>query len=200
LRSNSIAQKIFKKLLTEEELIKGCKKGVEKYQFELVNRYASKLLAISRRYAKSIAGADDILQETFIKVFKYIDRYDAEKGNLEGWLVRITINTALDQNKKYGTIYDHGDHLMLNGTHLTTPPKAITNLSVEELLALLDKLPIGYKTVFNLYVIEQYSHFEIAEMLNIKEATSRSQLNKARKMLQKMVVYQENYQYEQRAI
>jgi len=186
--------------LTEEELIKGCKKGVEKYQFELVNRYASKLLAISRRYAKSIAGADDILQETFIKVFKYIDRFDAEKGNLEGWLVRITINTALDQNKKYGTIYDHGDNLMLNGSQLTTAPKALTNLGVEALLELLDKLPIGYKTVFNLYVIEQYSHFEIAEMLNIKEATSRSQLNKARKMLQRMVVYQENYQYEQRAI
>lgn len=185
--------------MTEEELIKGCKKGKEKYQFALVDRYASKLLAISRRYAKTVSGADDILQETFIKVFKYIDRFDAEKGNLEGWMVRITINTALDQNKKYGTTYDHGDNVIHNA-NMQTAPKALSNLGVEELMGLLDKLPIGYKTVFNLYVIEQYSHADIADMLNIKEATSRSQLNKARKMLQKMVLHQENYQYEQRAI
>ena len=186
--------------MTEEDLIKGCKKGKEKYQFELVNRYASRLLAVSRRYAKTVAGADDILQEAFIKVFRYIDRYDAEKGNLEGWLVRITINTALDQNKKYGVNYDQGEHVIHQASSLQTAPKALSNLRVEELLALLDKLPIGYKTVFNLYVVEQYSHAEIADMLGIKEATSRSQLNKARKMLQKMVTQYENYQYEPRAI
>lgn len=186
--------------MTQEEIIKGCLKGKEQYQYELVQRYSSKLLGISRRYAKDLSTAEDILQEAFIKAFKYIRNFDAEKGNLEAWLVRITINTAIDFNRKYGVNYDQGEYVINEGARLKTSPKAISNLRVEEIVRLIATLPIGYQTVFNLFVIDQYSHAEIAEMLEIKEATSRSQLNKARKMLQKLLTNNENYRYEQRAI
>ncbi len=186
--------------MTLDELIKGCLKGKEKCQFELVQRYSSKLLGISRRYAKDMSSAEDVLQEAFIKAFKYFKNFDAEKGKLEGWLVRITINTAIDYNRKYGVNYDQGEYIINERTKLHTVPQAISNLRVEEIVRVIAKLPMGYQTVFNLFVIEQYSHAEIAEMLNIKEATSRSQLNKARKMLQKLLTNNENYRYEQRAI
>ncbi|MEZ5022769.1 MAG: RNA polymerase sigma factor [Chitinophagales bacterium] len=154
---------------------------------------------MSRRYAKDMSAAK-ISCEAFIKAFKYIKKFDAEKGNLDAWLVRITINTAIDYNKKYGVNYDQGEYVINEGAKLQTAPQAISNLRVEEIVKLISTLPIGYQTVFNLFVIEQYNHAEIAEMLNIKEATSRSQLNKARKMLQKLLTMNENYRYEQRAI
>ncbi len=186
--------------MTIEEIIAGCKKQKEKCQFELVQRCASKLLGISRRYVRNSADAEDVLQEAFIKVFKYIDKFDADKGNINAWLARIVINTAIDYNKKYSVNYDQGEFLLGDRMNVYHQPGIFSQMSVKELLGLLERLPIGYRTVFNLYVIEQYNHKEIAEMLEIKEATSRSQLNKARKMLQKMVLYNENYNHESRAI
>lgn len=186
--------------LTQTELIKGCQKGKESCQYELVKLYSSKLLGISRRYAKDLSSAEDILQETFIKAFKYFKKFDANKGNLDSWLVRIAINTAIDYNKKYGVVYEHDEFLINNHIRTVSLPKALSNLRVEEIVNVIKLLPIGYQTVFNLYVIEQYSHAEIAEMLNIQEATSRSQLNKARKMLQKLLTENETYLYEPKAI
>ncbi len=138
-------------------------------------------------------AAEDVLQEAFIRVFKYIKGFDPEKGSLESWLRKLTVNTALQKmNKRYVWNETQEMEQMQSGQN----PKVYSKLGAEEIMKLLERLPVGYRTVFNLFVVESYSHKEIAEALNIKEASSRSQLQRARTMLQEMVRFQEAYKYE----
>lgn len=167
--------------MTDRELIEGCIEENRRCQKELFNRYAGKMLTVCRRYTRHHLEAEDILQDAWIKVFNNLHRFEF-KGSFEGWVRRIVVNTALKnynkssfQKEKIG-LEDYQDKPM--------DPKAIANLGEEELLKEIAKLPEGYRVVFNLYVIEGYSHKEIANTLNIGESTSRSQLVKARKMLQ----------------
>lgn len=167
--------------MTEKELIKGCLQEDAHCQETLFKRYSGKMMAVCLRYARHRLEAEDMLQETFVKVFDNLDKF-AFKGSFEGWIRRIVVNTALKHNqRKYFTnekiaIEHFPDSPM--------QPMAYAQLGEKELLKMIARLPEGYRVVFNLYAIEGYSHKEIAEMLNIKESTSRSQLVKARKMLQ----------------
>jgi RNA polymerase sigma factor (sigma-70 family) len=173
--------------LTEDELIRGCLQENASCQKEVFNRFASRMLGVCNRYARNGADAEDILQDAFIKVFDKIHQFKSE-GSFEGWIRRIVVNTAL---KKYSLrryekevvgyeIRDRDESIM--------DPPAYSHLTEKDLLILINNLPDGYRLIFNLYVIEGYQHDEIAEMLGIQAGTSRSQLVKARNMLQKQIL------------
>ncbi|MFM6925445.1 MAG: RNA polymerase sigma factor [Ferruginibacter sp.] len=173
--------------MTEDELIRGCLKKEASCQKEVFNRFAGRMLGVCNRYARNSADAEDILQDAFIKVFDKIYQFKSE-GSFEGWIRRIVVNTAL---KKYAlrryekeiTGYEVTDK-----DESTLEPSAYGHLTEKDLLVLVNNLPDGYRLIFNLYVIEGYQHDEIAAMLNIQPGTSRSQLVKARNMLQKQIL------------
>ena len=173
--------------MTEEELIQGCTREDPACQKEVFRRYASRMLGVSQRYARSIEDAEDILQDAFIKVFDKIGQFKSE-GSFEGWIRKIVVNTAL---KKYSLTRYAKEITGLEHTensYSIEAPVAYSQLTEKDLLALIKDLPDGYRLIFNLYVIEGYQHDEIAAMLNIQAGTSRSQLVKARMMLQKQIL------------
>jgi RNA polymerase sigma factor (sigma-70 family) len=173
--------------LTDEHLILACIQQHAASQKEVFIRYSSKMLGVCNRYARNTADAQDILQEAFIKVFNKIHQYKFE-GSFEGWVRKIVVNTAL---KKYTlNRYKHevNGYEVKEQDETTIEPSSYSHLSQKEIMALINKLPEGYKLVFNLYVIEGYPHEEIATMLGIQPSTSRSQLVKARNMLQKQII------------
>jgi RNA polymerase sigma factor (sigma-70 family) len=173
--------------LTDEELIRGCKKEDPSCQREVFNRYASRMLGVSQRYARNNADAEDILQDAFIKVFDKIGQFKSE-GSFEGWIRKIVVNTAL---KKYTlTRYEKEvtGYELKDKDEQVIHPASYADLTKKELMQLINDLPDGYRVVFNLYVVEGYAHEEIAGMLNIQPSTSRSQLVKARTMLQKNII------------
>ncbi len=173
--------------MTEKELLKACLREDAASQKELFLRYSGRMLGVCNRYARNAADAEDILQEAFIKVFDKMHQFKFE-GSFEGWVRRIVVNTAL---KKYSlsryekevSVYDvkEKDDSLLE-------PSAYSHLTQKELMELINNLPDGYRIIFNLYVIEGYQHNEIATMLGIQPGTSRSQLVKARTMLQKQIL------------
>ena len=171
--------------MTERELIEGCIREDRKCQRELFTRYAGKMLTVCRRYARHQMEAEDILQDAFIKVFDNIAKFQF-KGSFEGWVRRVVVNTAL---KNYQKSSFQKERIGLEPyDDRPLEPTAISHLQEEELLKLINNLPDGYRVVFNLYVIEGYSHKEIADTLEIGESTSRSQLVKARKMLKDQIL------------
>ena len=182
---NGVSKRINLIPVTEKELIKGCIQEDRYYQQELFRRYAGKMLMVCMRYARHEMEAEDLLQDAFIKVFDNINKFEY-KGSFEGWIRRIVINTAL---KNYSKKRFKQEQIGLeNYPDLPLEPEIYAHLQEEELLRLIAKLPEGYRLVFNLYAVEGYSHKEIADMLGIQESTSRSQLVKARKMLQAMII------------
>ena len=183
------------KATTDTQLIKGCIEGQRAYQQFLYNTFASTMFGICLRYASDYQTAEDILQEGFVKVFKNLDRFRGE-GSFEGWMKRIFINTAIEYHRKS---LRHINHSALDDQHLqySFSPEAIQQLFKEDLLKLLQSLPVGYRTVFNLYAIEGYNHREIGEMLNISEGTSKSQLARARAYLKKLISEQKVYESQE---
>ena len=171
--------------LTEHELIKGCLKENVTCQRLLFEQYAGKMMTVCLRYSKDTMEAEDMLQEAMVRVFRYINQFKFE-GSFEGWIRRIVVNTALKfvQKKRivFNEINDHSDQAPRIEAY------AFSNLGEEDILKLVQQLPEGYRVVFNLSVIEGFSHEEIAQMLNIQAGTSRSQLVKARKMLQNQII------------
>jgi len=173
--------------LTEEQLIRACIRDDAASQKELFIRYSSRMLGVCHRYARTAADAEDILQDAFIKVFDKLQQFKFE-GSFEGWIRKIVVNTAL---KKYTlTRYEKEQNGIENIAKYESAedPSAYTHLSQKDLLTLINSLPDGYRMIFNLHVIEGYQHEEIAEMLGIQPGTSRSQLVKARNMLQKQII------------
>ncbi len=173
--------------MSDEELIKGCIKEDESSQRELFHRYAGKMLGVCQRYARNSADAEDIVQDSFIKIFEKIHQFKSE-GSFEGWIRRIVVNTAL---KKYTIIRYEKE---ISGFEVTDrnessmEASAYSHLNEKELLGLINNLPDGYRLIFNLFVIEGYQHEEIAQMLKIQPGTSRSQLVKARNMLKQQII------------
>lgn len=165
------------------ELIDGCLKEDRRTQELLYKRYSNRMWGVCLRYSRSREEAEDILQEGFMKVFDNIGKFKFE-GSFEGWVRRIMVNTAL---RHYNKSVFKEEKLANDDEEIDAlvDPAALANISEKELLRVIDELPEGYRVVFNLYVIEGYDHKEIAEMLGIAESTSRSQLTKARLMLQK---------------
>jgi RNA polymerase sigma factor (sigma-70 family) len=175
--------------LTDIELIKGCIREDAACQKALFARYASSLLGVSNRYARNKEDAEDILQDAFIKIFGKISQYKGD-GSFEGWMRRVVVNTAL---KKY-TLVRYQKEIFVeeikdNNEVDINDVASFNHLTEKDILALINRLPDGYRLVFNLYVIEGYQHDEIADMLGIQPGTSRSQLVKARHMLQKEILH-----------
>ncbi len=171
--------------MTEYELIKGCIKGDQKCQRMLFEQLAGKMMTVCLRYAHDAMEAEDMMQDGFIRVFSYLHQYKFE-GSFEGWVRRIIVNSALKHLQKkrlnFTEVTDNSE------TSPRLEPYAYSNLGEEELMKLINQLPDGYRVVFNLNVIEGYSHEEIAKILEIQPSTSRSQLVKARKMLQNQIL------------
>ncbi|MEW6468338.1 MAG: RNA polymerase sigma factor [Bacteroidota bacterium] len=167
--------------MTDEELVSKCITGDRKYQEMLYKKYASKMFGVCLGYISDRDAAKDILQEGFIKVFTSLKNYKGE-GSLEGWIRRIIINTAIDHYRVF--IRDHRnlhiEEISTAAFEVSLPDKILE----KELLELIHKLPEGARIIFNLYVVEGYSHNEIAEMLNITKGTSKSQFSRARVLLQ----------------
>ena len=171
--------------MTENEIIAGCLKKNPISQHLLFAKYSRKLMTVCSRYAGSSPEAEDMLQESLIKIFSTIHQYRSE-GSFEGWLRRITVNTCLRKLQKKKIRYD--DLSTAETLNDSVHPDVISTLTEKELIGLISGLPEGYRIVFNLSAIEGYSHDEIATMLGIQPATSRSQLIKARRQLQKQLL------------
>ncbi len=171
--------------MTEHELIKGCIRQESTCQRLLFEKHGGKMMGVCMRYAQDSMEAEDMLQDGFIKVFQYINQFKFE-GSFEGWIRRIIVNTAIRHLERKKMVFKEiDDHSPENPK---VDPQAFMHLGEEDLLKLISRLPEGYRMVFNLSVIEGYSHEEIAVMLNIQAGTSRSQLVKARKMLQNQIL------------
>ena len=171
--------------LTEAEIIEGCKKQKPAAQEALYKQYSSRLLAICSRYAHTTFEAEDIFQEAFIKVFKNIEQYKGQ-GSFEGWLRHIFVNTAINHYHKNKKHSNHQDPESYAET-VTSDTDIIGNISADELTKVIAQLPDGYRIVFNLFVVEGFTHKEISEMLGINEGTSKSQLAKAKLHLKKLL-------------
>lgn len=165
--------------MDEQKVIKGLKKGKRKFQKEVYNKYAPVLMAIGVRYLKNIQEAEDAVAEAFFKIFTKINTYK-NNGSFEGWMKRIMVNECLMVLRKKQRSYLH---IPLEDIDIEIPAEAISQLQEDELLQIIAELPEGYRTIFNLYVVEGYKHREIAEMLDISIHTSKSQLLMAKRKL-----------------
>ena len=172
--------------MTEEALLQGCLKNNPAAQKALYERYSAKMLVVCYRYAHSREDAEDMLQEGFIKIFSQIHTFE-NRGALEGWIRRIIVHTCINNLKKNKRFNESVDLIHANSIQVReeTIPSIIQAKEVVECIRLL---PIGYRTVLNLYAIEGYSHKEIAVMLDIEESTSRSQYTRAKAMLEDVLV------------
>ena len=183
--------------MTERELIEGCIRKDRSCQEELWRRHAGRLLSICRRYARHDMEAEDLLQDTFIRIFDNLKKFEY-KGSFEGWLCKIAVHASLKNCNK--SSFQKEKIGIDPGYDQPVEPEAISVLSEEELIQLIQDLPEGYRVIFNLAAIEGYSHREIAEKLGIKESTSRSQLVKARNILKKKVLALKKDYYEHRPL
>ena len=153
-------------------------------QEELYRRFSPRMYAVCLRYAGNSEEAQDILQEGFIKIFKKLDTFRSE-GSFEGWIRRIFVNTAIEhfRRKKYLQPVTEKEESTLEGNYLSV----LDNLAERDILDLVQQLSPGYRTVFNMYVVEGYTHKEIGDIMGISEGTSKSQLSRAKVILQEMV-------------
>ncbi len=178
-------------ILTDKELISGSLNNDLKSQKELFDKYKDSMKSLCLRYTGNNQDAEDILQEGFILAFGKLKNYKFE-GSFEGWLRRIMINVALKFLKRKKSIYFEDIDSFYDLKDKSED--ILSKLNADNLLDLLTKLPSGYRTVFNMYVIEGFNHKEIGEKLNIAESSSRSQLAKSKKMLKKLIteLYSDN--------
>jgi RNA polymerase sigma factor (sigma-70 family) len=173
--------------MEEQELVKKCLRGNKKAQKRLFDLYAPQMMTICNRYANRDDQAIDMLQEGFIKVFSNLEKFSGS-GSLGGWIRTVMVNnclTILRKDKKFSfneNIEDHDEG--------TSSADVLSQMGFQELTLLISSLPTGYRTVFNMYAVEGYSHKEIADKLEISESTSKTQYRKAKLRLQKLI--QEN--------
>jgi RNA polymerase sigma factor (sigma-70 family) len=165
-----------------KKLVRRCVANDEKAFHELYNIMSPVLYTICLRYMGQPSDAQDALQETFIRLFKNLSRFTFS-GSFQGWCKRIAVNTSIELLRKRKKVY----FTDVDEVQIGLNPKSLEKLKMEDLLALVQELPTGYRTVFNMYVIEGYSHKEIGEQLGISENTSKTQLFKSRKALQQKV-------------
>jgi RNA polymerase sigma factor (sigma-70 family) len=172
--------------MTEELMVQGCLDNRASSQEALYNRFSPRMLGVCYRFARNREDAEDMMQEGFIKVFTQIHQFRGQ-GALEGWIRRIVVHTCINvlkKNKKFTDSVDlfHAGSMYLNENNI---PSILQAKQVVECIRLL---PVGYKTVLNLYAIEGYSHKEIAAILDIEESTSRSQYTRAKSMLEDVLL------------
>jgi RNA polymerase sigma-70 factor (ECF subfamily) len=177
-------QAAVKSTYTEEQIIAGCVRGERKFQELLYHNFSSKMFAVCMRYANDYSSAEDLLQDGFVKVYKNLDKFRSE-GSFEGWIRRIFVNNSIEHFRRKANLYVVQETEAL--TYEYYDDNALQKLMKDDLMKVIQSLSVGYRTIFNLYVIEGYSHKEIGDMLNITEGTSKSQLARARYLLQKKV-------------
>ena len=170
--------------ISDNDLISGCIALDGKMQKELYNRFASRMYAVCLRYADNTEDAKDLLQDGFIKIYKNLNRFRAE-GSFEGWVRRIFVNTAIEHYRRKLNLSIIGEKE--DATITDSSIAALERLDEKDIIKLIQELSPGYRTVFNLYVIEGYSHKEIANILGVNEGTSKSQLARAKGILQTKV-------------
>ena len=176
--------------LSLEQLIENCKSNDTKAQSELYKLFSSKLFTVCLKYSRNYAEAEDNLQDAFLTIFNKIEQYK-NKGSFEGWLKRVTVNTVLQQYRKE-KVFD-----IVNGTLVDEVEVEIDedDLSIDYLLKIIQHLPDRYRLVFNMYVLDGYSHKDIADLLEINIGTSKSNLARARQILKPTI---EDYKKTQR--
>ena len=173
-------------MISDAEIVKGCIEGDRSLQKMLYDRFAPTMLGVCLRYFKDRDEAEDALQEGFIRVFTNLRTFRNE-GSLEGWVRKVIINTALNYHRSNLKHYYHSDVDEMD--EMIEDEKMVNvKAEVDDLMKIIHALPDGYRLVFNLYEIDGYSHKEIAKMLNISKNTSKSQLLKAKKYLQKKLL------------
>ncbi len=165
-----------------EQLIEQCKKNDTQAQSQIYKLYASKLFSICLKYSRNYAEAEDNLQDAYITIFKKIDQFK-NKGSFEGWLKRIAVNTALQRYRSPG-VFDIVNEEQIEDVNVEVDDE---DISLDFLLAIIQSLPDRYRLVFNLYVMDDYSHKEIAKMLEISTGTSKSNLARARLILKEKI-------------
>jgi len=189
--------------MTEESIIKGCLQKDPLAQRELYNQFSSKMLSVCYRFAQNREDAEDMLQEGLVKVFSQIHTFQ-NKGAFEGWIRRIIVHTCINFLKRNKKFSDHVD--IENAFYLQVKEESIASImQAKQVIDCIRLLPIGYRTVLNLYAIEGYSHKEVGELLDIGESTSRSQYTRAKVMLeniliQKKIIDQPSKKFNQLAI
>lgn len=169
---------------SETDLIRGCIDGDRQMQKMLYQIYSSKMYGVCLRYSENVDDANDILQEGFIKVYKNINKFRSE-GSFEGWIRRIFINTSIEHFRK--KIKFNNISEVQENTIEDESIDVFNSLSANDIIKVIDQLSPGYKAVFNMHVIEGYSHKEIADILGITEGTSKSQLARAKGILKKLL-------------
>ncbi len=169
-----------------DRLLKACIQGDRKAQRKLYEQLAPKMFPVCLRYMNNREMAEDVMQDGFVTLFSKLDSYSGT-GSFEGWARKIFVNTALMQLRR-NDVLKESDNLDDAWDIGSPDPSAIQEIGHKELLELIAELPPGFRTVFNMYVIEGYSHKEIADELGISENTSRSQLQRARVILQKKIL------------
>ena len=186
---NSLKMQLFgnkKHLDTREaDWIEGAKKGERRSQKAIYDMLSAKMMAVCMRYMGDKVSAEDVLQDGFVTLFSKIDSYSGT-GSFEGWARKIFVNTALMSLRKKDALKDSEDVDAARGI-VSEEPSAIQKIGYKDLIAMIAALPPGFRTVFNMYVLEGYSHKEIAKELGISETTSRSQLQRARLLLQSKI-------------
>lgn len=170
--------------ISETDLIKGCINRDSHMQEELYNRFAPKMYAVCLRYSNNTDDAQDLLQEGFIKIFKNLDRFRAE-GSFEGWVRRVFINTSIEHYRRKVNLFSTSEkeETLIQDSSWN----ALDKLAEKDIIKLVQELSPGYRTVFNMYAIEGFSHKEIGSILGISEGTSKSQLARAKGILQRKV-------------
>jgi RNA polymerase sigma-70 factor (ECF subfamily) len=172
--------------MTEQTILVGCLNNDPSAQRELYNRYSPKMLSVCYRFSNSREDAEDMLQEGFIKIFSQIHTFQ-NKGAFEGWIRRIIVHTCINflkKNKKFSNSIDLDQADYLEVKEETVP----SVMQARQIIECIRLLPIGYRTVLNLYAMEGYSHKEIGDMLDIEESTSRSQYTRAKAMLEAILI------------
>jgi RNA polymerase sigma-70 factor (ECF subfamily) len=172
--------------MNERQLIEGCRKGNRLAQKELYDTYSRKMMGVCLRYAGGDREtARDLLQEGFVKVFTGMNAYSGV-GSFEGWMRKVFVNCALEYLRKSDVLREavEWEHI---GDVSAPDPSVISDMSAHELMELVQELPPGFRTIFNLFAIEGFSHKEIGEQLGIKESTSRSQYTRAKQLLQRKI-------------
>lgn len=173
------------------QLARACLDGNEKAQKRLFEKYSGQMMAVCLRYGSNYQEAQDMFQDGFIKVFQKIEKYNG-KGPLGAWIRRTIANNALDQIRKNKRENDHVAHYEIefkieNEDRVEIFEDDQPTLSNQQLTALVQEMPLGYRTVFNMYVVEEYSHKEIAEQMGISESTSKTQYRKAKAYMRKLI-------------
>jgi RNA polymerase sigma factor (sigma-70 family) len=171
--------------LSLEEIIKGCKKNDSIAQEALFKLYSRKLMTVCLRYSSCREDAEDLFQESMIKIFQSIHTFE-EKGSIEGWMRRIITNNAIREFRKRKYLSSLSEPESVN-LPVFADDDVIEKMSGEELINAIQKLPEGSRMVFNLFVIEGYSHKEIGELMQISEGTSKSQFFNAKKILKSLL-------------